>query len=92
MENGPHVYVPGSRHRMITPDDYKISQRVPDEFINKHYSEIKYFTGKKGMMMLVDTRGWHKGNPVISGHRILIQLEWTDNPRDIVTNQEFIQI
>jgi len=28
-------------------------------------------------MNLVDTRGWHKGNMVEEGHRIVIQLEWT---------------
>ena len=76
-KNGPHVYVPGSLNRMITPNKYHISQRIPDDFIKENYSEIKYFTGDKGTMMLVDTRGWHKGNPVEKGHRILIQLEWT---------------
>jgi len=77
LENGPHVYVPGSVNRMIIPEKYHVGERVLDDFIKKNYGEIKVFTGEKGTMMLVDTRGWHKGQPVEKGHRILIQLEWT---------------
>jgi len=92
MENGPHVYVVGSLRNMIKPEPYRVSQRVSDEFIKKNYSDIKYLTGKKGTMNLVDTRGWHKGNPVKSGHRVLIQLEWTDDAIDITTGKQYIQI
>jgi len=75
MDNGPHVYVPGSINNMITPNDYHVSQRVSDDFIEKNYSEIKYFTGKKGMMMFVDTSGWHKGLLLEKGYRIIVQLD-----------------
>jgi len=93
MENGPHVYVPGSKNRMVIPEgEYHPNTRVSDEFIKKNYSRIKYFTGDKGTMMLVDTRGYHKGLPVISGHRILIQFEFADDATDLVTGQELIYI
>jgi len=92
MENGPHAYIPGSFQNMIKVQGNKIGQRVSDDFINEHYSEIKYFTGKKGTMNLVDTRGYHKGTPVVKGHRLLIQLEWADNPKDVITGEILIQI
>ena len=92
MENGPHAYVPGSFQNMIKVPGNRPGQRVSDDFINEHYSEIKYFTGKKGTMNLVDTRGYHKGTPVVKGHRLLIQLEWADNPKDVITGELLIQI
>jgi len=88
MDNGPTVYVPGSFKNMVHPDDYHVSQRVDDIFINTHYSEIKYFTGEKGTMNLIDTRGWHKGFPLKSGHRIIIQFEWTDDTTSMATGKK----
>jgi len=33
MENGPHAYVPGSFHNMVTPQEHRMGQRVSDDFI-----------------------------------------------------------
>jgi len=80
LKTGPLAYVPGSLKNMIHPKkNYGYSKRVEDKFINEHYSEIKYFTGEKGTMNLVDTRGWHRGTALEEGHRIIIQFEWTDD-------------
>ena len=85
--NGCHVYVPGSFQNMITPENYRIGKRVGDDFINEHYPAINYMIGKKGTMNLVDTRGWHKGNPIEQGHRLLVQLEWCNDTRRTATGQ-----
>jgi len=92
MENGPHVYVPGSVHNMIHPEPYRAHQRVTDEFIEENYSDIIYLTGEKGSIHLVDTNGWHKGLPVISGHRLIIQLEWTLDTTDLKSGKETIYL
>ena len=78
-ENGCHVYVPNSIKKGPEPAKSHLSQRVSDEYICENYSEILYLTGSKGAMTLVDTQGWHKGNPVTKGHRLLVQLEWSSD-------------
>ena len=36
--------------------------------------------GKKGTLVIEDTRGYHRGLPVIDGERIMLQLEYAINP------------
>lgn len=92
MQNGPHAYVPESYHKIVKPEGLRTGGRVSDDFIKQHYPEIIYLTGKQGTMTLVDTRGYHKGTPLVSGHRLLIQLEWADSIRDVTTGQIHKQI
>ena len=87
-ENGCHVYVPNSVKKGVEPPKSRASLRVSDDYIKENYPEIKYIEGEKGTMTLVDTRGWHKGNPVKTGHRLLIQLEWTDNITHLATGKQ----
>jgi len=86
-DNGCHVYVPNSVGVGPQPSKRRLSSRVGDDFIEENYKEIKYIEGEKGTMTLVDTRGWHKGNPVKEGYRLLIQLEWTDNITHLATGR-----
>ena len=86
-ENGCHVYVPNSIRKGPQPPKRHLSQRVSDEYIYENYSEILYLTGKKGAMTLVDTQGWHKGNAVSKGHRLLLQLEWSSDAIYIKTGK-----
>lgn len=76
--SGPHVYVPGSVQNLKLPLDYTISQRVSDEFIYEKYGKenVKVMTGKKGTILFEDTSGWHKGQPVVNGKRIILNLEF----------------
>ncbi len=78
-ENGCHVYVPNSIRKGPQPPKRQLSLRVSDEYIYENYSEIVYLTGKKGAMTLVDTQGWHKGNKIVKGNRLLVQLEWSSD-------------
>ena len=57
-------------------------KRETDTTILQHYKakNIIYHTGDKGTMIIEDTRGYHKGCPLIKGQRILLQLEFAINP------------
>jgi len=79
LDNGPHSFVKGS-HNKIVNNNHKI-KRESDEYINKNFnkSDIMYFTGKQGTVIIEDTRGYHKGTPVLSGSRYILQLEFAIN-------------
>lgn len=81
--NGAHVYVSGSHrdNRFETEEGYKISSRLSDEEIANKYDpeDILTMKGKKGTIILEDTSGFHKGTPVLKGHRLLLQLEFTNS-------------
>ena len=75
MVNGPHAFVSGS-HR-----GWKInnkSSRVSEQEIIAAYGEysIKSFTAPRGTVIFEDTRGFHKGTPLLSGHRLVLQLQF----------------
>ena len=78
--NGPHTYIAGSArdYQQHVPNDYKISQRMSDEYLNEQYDDEKFvtMTGPKGTVLIEDTSGFHKGEPVIKGHRLMLQLEY----------------
>jgi len=78
QETGPHCYVKGSQHKIINHD----VKRERDPFINEHFPEedVVYHCGKKGTIVFEDTRGYHKGTPVLEGSRIILQLEFALNP------------
>jgi len=87
-KNGPHCYVRGSRNNLKTPSKYNTSNRVPDSFIKQNYpaEDILKFTGKKGTIIFENTNGFHKGSPLIEGHRIMLQLEFCCGTRGIINN------
>ncbi len=78
-ENGPHVYVQGSAN------DYEeklpgviVSRRVSDEDIASAFGKDRVWamTGEAGTILVANTRGYHKGAPVMAGHRLLLQFEY----------------
>lgn len=78
MENGPHVYVEDS------PSSNSLTKirRYQDEEIENEFGKgkIKYFTGKKGSMFMVNTYGFHKGLLPKEGRRLLLQIQYSLNP------------
>ena len=78
IKNGPHVYVKGSKHKIIN----KHVKRETDDFILENFNknDIIYHCGKKGTMIIEDTIGYHKGLPVEEGERIILQIEFSINP------------
>ncbi|MCI4665747.1 MAG: phytanoyl-CoA dioxygenase family protein [Neomegalonema sp.] len=80
-QSGPHVYVKGS-HRDYQDrfgEEPKFSSRLSDEEMEKVFGadRICAVTGKRGTLILGDTSAFHRGAPVLQGHRLMMQLEWS---------------
>jgi hypothetical protein len=75
LDNGPHAYVAGS-HRHWKVNDK--GTRVTEEQIVNSYGEkaIRSFTAPRGTVIFEDTRGFHRGTPLVSGHRLVLQLQF----------------
>lgn len=80
-DNGPHSFVSGTHKnhgidKIILKQGYK---RIENEIINCLYSKSKIirFLGNKGSMLIEDTRGIHKGEPIRKGSRLLLQLQYS---------------
>lgn len=81
-ENGPHAFVKGSHRTGGIPDgmlrrgyvrltDPEVAQVYPAE-------NIKSITGPRGSIIVEDTRGLHKGNPVSGDPRLILQLQFSN--------------
>ena len=75
-ENGPHCYIPKS-HKSV-PKQLRKDGRFTDDLIESILGKHLEICKPKGTMMLVDTRGFHKGKPLTEGNRLLFQMEYTN--------------
>ncbi|MCB0478276.1 MAG: phytanoyl-CoA dioxygenase family protein [Crocinitomicaceae bacterium] len=77
--NGPHCYVRKSNKRL--PKKIREDRRITDQEVNDLYpkEDILELCGKKGSILAVDTRGLHKGKPLIAGKRLLFQLQFSNS-------------
>lgn len=75
-ESGPHEFVRGTHRRLPRTD---MSSRVREEVVLARYGrdEITSFCGPPGTLIFEDTRGLHRGRPVVAGHRLVLQLEFS---------------
>jgi hypothetical protein len=78
-ETGPHCYVKGSSKNI--PKEVLIDKRIEDSEIKSCYpsEDIIELTAPKGSIIAVDTRGFHKGKSLISGKRLLLQLQFSNS-------------
>lgn len=76
---GPHCYVRGSHQRK--PAALLKDARISDEEILEHYptTELVELTGPAGTMLAVDTRGFHKGKPLVERDRLIFQIQFADS-------------
>ncbi len=79
--NGPHFFVPKTHKnfgikKVIRNKGYS---RIDDEIIKKFYSEIKTIKGKKGTLLIEDTRGLHKGSVVKENYRCIALLQFNNS-------------
>jgi hypothetical protein len=76
--NGPHCYVRASHKKL--PKAILADRRIKDEEIKELYpqEDILELIGEKGSIIAVDTRGLHKGKPLINGKRLLFQIEFSN--------------
>jgi hypothetical protein len=92
--NGPHCFIAGSHRRL--PKALCKDGRHTDEEVFAHYPPEKRIEieGPRGTLVAEDTRGLHKGKQLLSGHRLIFQVEFAINlfgqtyPR-IVINENF---
>ena len=84
-EDGPHVYIPKSH--ISGNKNYKLLERgysrVNDDEMSKFQKiEPKRVTGPAGSIIIGDTKCFHKGSPVISNPRLVLQP--TFGPSDLL--------
>lgn len=79
-ETGAHMYVPGTQR------DHGIDKgllargyaRLEDADVERYHpsSTWKTMEGRRGVILLEDTRGLHKGLPLVRDHRLMLQFEY----------------
>ncbi|MBA3499101.1 MAG: phytanoyl-CoA dioxygenase family protein [Deltaproteobacteria bacterium] len=81
-DNGPHCFIRGTHRtggiaRDLLARGYA---RLPDADVARHYEPGDHmrFVGKRGTIIAEDTRGLHKGQHVVTGDRLVFQLELTN--------------
>jgi hypothetical protein len=79
QDTGPHCYVAGSHIRK--PKALLRDGRFSDEEIERRYSRTEFveIIGSKGTIFVADTRGFHKGKPLLTGSRLVFQVEFAVN-------------
>ena len=84
-DNGPHVFVRGT-HKPGNPRIGHLLrrgyERIEDEDIAAAVGRenIVELCGKRGTILAVDTRGFHKGKMPTMGHRLMAQLTFSCPP------------
>lgn len=83
LTNAPHYYIKGSHKVNAKPIDLlkKGYTRISDDEMKNYYKkdDFKFIEGKKGTVIIGDTKCWHKGGFVEKGDRKILQLQFTDN-------------
>lgn len=76
---GPHEFVAGSHNGL--PQRFRADRRFTDAEVVEHFGQGKIATigGERGTMFFADTVGLHRGSPVLSGHRLVFQLQWASS-------------
>lgn len=74
-DNGPHEYVPATHQPGAKPHQLTVRGygRLEDREIDKYCRQgRKAIQGRRGTVILGDTRCFHKGNSVKSGYRLIL--------------------
>lgn len=80
--NGPFQYVPGSHkknnvinsyfNRVFKPGQYRFSEEDINIYCKKADAGVRDMTAKRGTLIFADTKGIHRGKPLISGRRYVL--------------------
>lgn len=70
--NGPFSYLEGSHLRKRFWSD----RRYTDDEVSNFGGLERRIIGEKGMLVVANTRGLHRGTPVVSGRRRILQIEF----------------
>jgi len=80
-DNGPHCYI-AKTHKVNSKPQNLLDRgyvRIPDSELKEIYpeSDFKELHGDAGTIFVGDTKCWHKGKPLKSGHRLVLELQYT---------------
>ena len=82
-ENGPHVFIPGTHRDGGIPAALlsKGYARLGDDEVAEYFPPDRWLevVGRRGTVILEDTRGLHKGKPVLVGDRLVFQVEYASS-------------
>jgi len=82
-KHGPTTFIAGTHRSGMQPRPLldKGYSRLTDEEVLRHYPKerVIHFTGKRGTVVACDTRGFHKGEPLLEGDRLVLQVEFADS-------------
>jgi Phytanoyl-CoA dioxygenase (PhyH) len=82
-DNGPHCFVIGSHKTKGIPSSLldRGYARISDEEVRTKYGQERLiaFTAPRGTIIAEDTRGLHKGLPVLRGHRLILEFEFSNS-------------
>lgn len=80
---GAHVFVPGTQRDGAIPLNLRKRgyDRIEDVDVSAAYPPESWSSigGPRGSILLEDTRGLHKGLPVIEGHRLVLQFQYSQD-------------
>lgn len=82
-QDGPHSFVEGSHVPGGIPEHFLKTgyARLSDEEVLAHYGQQAEvtFAAPRGTIIVEDTRGLHKGNPVSGNSRLILQLQFSNS-------------
>ncbi len=82
-DTGPHCYIAGSHKPSNKPRELleRGYARISDEDIMKFYPQSDFIevTAPKGTIIAGDTSCFHKGKPLKTGERLILELEFTNS-------------
>ncbi|MCD6067573.1 MAG: hypothetical protein K0S33_2399 [Bacteroidetes bacterium] len=82
-DNGPHRLIRGSHLPDAKPTELlkRGYARIPDEDIAQYHKKEDFIVihGEAGAVFAEDTKCWHKGTPLRSGHRLVLEFEYTSS-------------
>ena len=80
---GAHVFVPGTQRDGAIPINLRKRgyARMEDDDVRAACLEDTWTAigGPRGSILLEDTRGIHKGLPVLEGHRLVLQFQYSQD-------------
>lgn len=83
IEQGPHIYIRGSCNKNIEEvcNTYSASQRFSENDLLKVFKNEDFvtITGDKCTIVFGDTSCFHKGMPIVSGGRLVMNLEYASS-------------
>jgi hypothetical protein len=82
-DNGPHSFIEGSHRTGGIPQSMlrRGYVRLSDDEVLGHYGAERevVFSAPRGTVIVEDTRGLHKGNPVRGASRLVLQLQFSNS-------------